>query len=187
MRLAVAGLLALAVPARADVIADAEEPAPITKLGFRIGFSRIPLADTPLAAAQLGIGVEHPVFGELRVFGEYEWLWLSEVPEDPQMPSSFAGAGHRTHLGVRRTFASKRLAIIRFYADVETGGGLGLYDAPAGPQIVPHAFVGLRGGYQITKRRARAARQLETELHFRVLAVEHGVGFGGGLGFYWGD
>jgi hypothetical protein len=193
VRLAIAVLLLLASAAQAESLAYDEPaptstPPPLTKLGFRLGGGSIPLADSALAAVQLGIGVEHAVFGKLRMFAEYEWLWLSVAPDDPNaMQPAFTGSGQRTHLGVRRAFATKRVHMIRFYADVEAGGGLGLYDVPTGAAAVPHAFAGLRGGYQIVKRSARASRVLETELSVRAIVVEHGVGFGGGLGFYWGD
>jgi hypothetical protein len=188
---ALALLLVLARAAHAEPLeandVDPPPPVPQTKLGFRIGFGRTPLADQPLASAQVAIGVEHAVFGKLRVLGEYEWLWLSDVPDDPGMSSTFVGSGHRAHVGLRRAFAGMRRSIIRFYADVEAGGGLGIYDAPNGSAVMPHGFIGLRGGYQVTKRRAESSRVLETELHVRAIVVEHGVGVGGGLGFYWGD
>ena len=63
-------LLALAGTAHAYpvfVATDEPEPdrnpAPATKLGFRLGFGRVPLADDVLGWSSLGIGVEHRVFG----------------------------------------------------------------------------------------------------------------------------
>lgn len=173
-------LLALARTAHA-------EPPPPSKLGFRLGFGRVPIADAVLATSQVAIGVEHPIVDKLRIAAEYEWLWIGEVPRDPEMEMSHTGMGHRTHLGFRHAFASKRVHVIRFYADVEAGGGLGLYDTPTDSGVMPHGFVGLRAGYSVTMRSSRDAQVLETELHFRAIVVEHGVGFGGGLGFYWGN
>jgi hypothetical protein len=169
-----------------DELGYGKPPPPVTKLGFRLGTGRVPLEDSALGVGQLAVGVEHAVFGKLRMLAEYEILWLSDVPRDPEMPSRFTGLGHRTNLGLRRSFAVKQFDAIRFYADLEAGGGLALYDVPGGGAM-PHGFIGLRAGYQIIKRRVRAARVLEVELQLRAIVVEHGIGFGGGVGFHWGD
>jgi hypothetical protein len=164
------------------------DPGPLTKLGFRIGGARIPLAEhLALGAMSLAIGVDHEVWGETRVIAEYECLYLSETTDDPEMAPVFTGMGHRTHLGLRRALATKTFENIRFYIDGEAGGGLALLETPTGGEVLPHGFVGMRAGYQLTKQRARGSRVLETEIQFRAIAVEHGVGFGGGLGFWWGD
>jgi hypothetical protein len=163
--------------------AHAEAP---TKFGFRLGVGHVPLADRPLMTSGIALGVEHPVFGKLRMLAEYEWLWLADAPADV-MSTSFMSMGHRTNLGFRRAFATKRIEIVKFYADVEAGGGLGLYDTADGGEVLPHGFVGLRGGYQLRMRNPSASRVFEVELNVRGIVVEHGIGIGGGLGFSWGD
>jgi hypothetical protein len=156
------------------------------KLGFRFGFGRIPLENERLGGIEIAIGVEHPITRKLRVMAEYEWMWLSVVPPDGAMMEDpiVSGMGHRANLGVRRTFEEKRLEEIRFYADLEIGGGLGMYEGGFETHVEPHGFVGIRGGYTIRTRESGTA--LETEILVRATIVDQGVGIGGGLGFYWG-
>lgn len=156
------------------------------KLGFRFGFNRIPLEEERLGGFTLAVGVEHEITRKLRAMAEYEWMWLSVVPPDDAMVTepAVSGMGHRGNLGVRMNFEEKAFDEIRFYADLETGGGLGMYEGGMQTHVEPHGFVGIRGGYTIRTRRSRTT--LETELQLRAVVVEQGIGFGGGLGFYWG-
>ena len=160
-----------------------------TKLGFRLAFSRTPLEEEPLGAMGIALGLEHRISDRNRAMAEYEFMWLNRVPPEDEMPAEppqpYAGMGHRVHLGFRREIERKDLHSIRFYADVEIGGGLGMYDAPTGVEVEPHGFLGVRGGYHIRMSDSKST-QFETEIHFRALFLEYGVGFGGGLGFYWG-
>jgi len=160
-----------------------------TKLGFRLGVGTLPLG-IKNTMFQFALGVEHPVFGELRMLAEYEFLWISssEDYEDP-MAARYTSMGHRTNFGVRRTVLDKRFSRkqIELYVDFEAGGGIGLYDVPDGSHIVPHVFGGIRLGYRIGAQERHGSKVLETEILLRPIIVEDGVGFGGGFGFYWGD
>ena len=186
---ALVALLALAGTAHAYPVfgvtdEELNNPDPTTKLGFRIGFGRMPLDET-LDWSGLTLAVEHAVFGKLRMLAEYDYLWLATATDDPAMP--FTSTGHRTNVGFRLAFATKDYDKLKFYGDVEVGGGLGLYDAPTGAAFVPHGFVGMHFGYAIVDRRPRASRTFEVEVNIRALVVEHGMGLGCGFGFYWGD
>ena len=152
------------------------------KLGFRFGFGRMPLEGERLGGIQLTVGVEHPITRKLRALAEYDWMWLSVVPPDEgTMEPTVAGMGHRGNLGVRRRFEEKLFHEIRFYADLEAGGGLGVYEGALDTHVKPHGFLGIRGGYAIKSR-----TQLEIEIQFRGIVIEQGIGFAGGMGFYWG-
>ena len=120
------------------------------------------------------------------MLAEYEYLWLGIVPDDPEAASGPTSIGHRTSLGFRYAALAKNVHVIKFYMDVEAGAGLAIYDVP-GETLSPHGFVGTRLGWQIHDRDPGSSRTWETELHIRALVVEHGIGLGGGLGFYWGD
>jgi hypothetical protein len=117
---------------------------------------------------------------------EYEWMWLNVIPPDDAMMEDqiVSGMGHRANLGLRRTFEEKRFEEIRFYADLEIGGGIGMYEGGFENHVEPHGFVGIRGGYTIRTR--GSGTSLETEILVRATVVDQGVGIGGGLGFYWG-
>jgi hypothetical protein len=155
-----------------------------TKLGFRFGANRIPFAHERLGGFEIALGVEHPITRKLRVMAEYEALWLSVVPPDEDtMDPPITGMGHRGNLGLRRTIEEKAFGEIRFYADVELGGGLGMYEGME-THVAPHGFFGLRGGYTIRTHPNKTA--LETAISIRAIVVESGIGLGGGLGFYWG-
>ncbi len=178
---------ALVVVALLAGVAHADDVDPAhNKLGMQIEFGWLPLADQRIGAIGLGLGVDHPVFGATRMFAEYEWLFVSDIPDDGTMPTT-NGTGHRVHLGVRRMVASKRVESVRFHADVEGGGGLGMYDHAAGVEVVPHGFVGLRAGYTVYSPSSRAAHTFDVAVCFRATAVERGVGFGGGIAIAWGD
>ena len=148
------------------------------KLGWRIGGLRVPVGDHELATLALGIGVEHAVHHDLRVWGEYDWLWVNG---GAMGSPAFTGSGHHTALGIRHTLLAKTvLGGLRFYLDGELGGGVALAsEDPFGTVLVPHATAGLRGGY--------AVRGWEPELLVRAIVAEHGTGVQVGFGMMWGD
>lgn len=166
----------------------ADDDAPPNRLGFRGVFGAVPIGAQTTGLLGLGLAVEHPVFGPTtRVLAEYELLWaLTETSSgDPAMPPPmFTGTAHRAHLGVRTTLADTTAIAgkLRLFVDGEVGGGLGMATLPARVAIVPHAFAGVRAGYDLHGRRG----MFGFELYVRALAVPDGLGASGGLAFTWG-
>jgi hypothetical protein len=147
------------------------------KLGWRIGGTRTPIGERDLTTMALGLEVEHPLACELRVFGEYDWLWVTD-------PASHAmdvtGSGHRVGAGLRhRLLGATAAHVLHFYVDGELGGGMMLASTANGAVVVPHAIAGLRAGYTLNG--------WEPELMVRALAAEHGAGVMFGVGMLWGD
>jgi len=171
-------LVALCGSARAD---DA-----FNMFGFRMGVGALPIDGGNTLTVSLGLGVEHPVFKNTRVFGEYEYLWLNE--RDPLMHERH-GNGHRTSLGLRRELIGKGKRQLRLYLDGELGGGLALTnDNMMGVSFVPDGFVGLRGGYDLYSRADDSpSRTFEVELLLRAIAIREGAGMMFGVGMLWGN
>ena len=150
------------------------------KLGFQLGAGGARLGDAGLSTVQLGIGLEHRIAGKLRALAEYDLLWIGSSDAMDNAPPT---SGHRASLGVRRRIARKLI----FYADVQAGAGLGLYDTRDASFVAPHAFAGLRGGYRLALGRSPGSRAFETAVDLRALAFADGYGFVATFGFYWDD
>jgi hypothetical protein len=184
-------VLVLVLDARAHAnpiyIADEpREPADARNLfGFRFAFGLLPIDHLPTATYSVGLGVEHPVFGKWRVFGDYEWLWLERQHTD-QMAGEH-GDGQRVQVGVRRRLASKRAwDILRLYVDGELGGGFSLVnDNMTGMHALPDGLAGLRVGYDLAAHRTSDAKLLEFEVVVRAIAIPGGIGMMGGVGALW--
>ena len=154
--------------------------------GFRMGVGALPIEGGDTLTVSLGLGVEHPVFKKTRVFGEYEWLWLTE--RDPRMPPHH-GNGHRASLGLRRELLGKGKRQLRVYLDGELGGGLALTnDTMLGVALMPDFFAGLRGGWDLYSRADDSpSRTFELELLLRAIVIREGVGMMLGVGMLWGN
>lgn len=200
MKLAALVLVALAAVAEAsppdpdEYIEEPVDDPAFNMLGFRMSFGALPLHDARTMSLSVGIGVEHPVFKKTRVFGEYEWLWL--MRSDPRAVESMTprpdehGSGHRTLLGLRRELVSKRVSrTFSLFVDGELGGGIALAnDNMRGLELLPTAFVGLRGGYDFySPREDSPSRTFEAEFLLRAIAIEQGVGMLFGVGMFWGN
>lgn len=161
------------------------------QLGFGIAFDQVPIAGHRVMQMGIGLAVEHPVFRHWRVFGEYEYLWLTEATTD-QMDVALDGSGHRSSIGLRRQLVGTTLGkVLTLSIDGEVGGGVGIFsDNLTGAHIMPHAFAGLRLGYVFRAREADDASppgaSFGAAFTFRAIAVEHGIGGMFGLGFAWG-
>jgi len=173
----------------------AEPDAPATHdrlLAFRIGGGRQTIERRDLEVLGLALAVEHRVYHQLRITGEYEYVWLgAEDPADSTRTTT--GSGHRASLIVRHHLARTRILAdtVRFFIDGELGGGLLLGSEPMiGTIVQPHALVGIRIGYDLIKLRrdTRASRVWEPDLTFRALATPgERVGVLIGVGMGWGD
>ena len=177
-------------PASSD---DDDDPG-FNMLGFRFTVGALPLDGAQATALSLGLGVEHPVFQKTRVFGEYEWLWLFR--NDQRAIDSMAprpeehGSGHRTLVGLRRELKGKRLSsAFSLFLDGELGGGVALVnDNMTGLELMPTAFLGLRGGYDFYSRNHDSpSRTFEAEFLLRAVAVQDGIGVLFGVGMFWGN
>lgn len=170
---------------------DDDEPA-FNMLGFRFGFGALPRDGGRMTTLSIGLGVEHPVFDRTRVFGEYEWLWFSHHSEremDVGIRLERGGTGHRSTIGLRRELLAKGFGRMRMFVDVELGGGLAVAsDHRTGLELVPAGVAGLRFGYDLYSRSDDSpSRTFETELLFRAIAVEDGIGAMLGAGMLWGN
>lgn len=176
-------LLVLMLGHAALAVADDGEPRNL--FGFRIGLGALPLDQVSIDTASVGMGVEHPVWGAWRAFGDYEWLWLMRSHTDTM--SGIHGDGQRVQLGVRHAIADKRLAsYIRLFVDAELGGGFALVDDDrVGMHALPNALAGVRVGYELTSDRRSESRQLDAELVVRAIAIPEGLGMLAGAGFLW--
>lgn len=176
--------------------------APASMLGFHIGGGKLPILGQELQTTALGISVEHEVWGSLRVFGEYEWLFLGKRDTERKNQDVMDGSGQRAHVGLRRTITASRAigGFLRFYVDGEAGGGLMLADGSAlaspgalmqsAPSAIvrPYGFAGIRFGYDFIqlKHDTRGSRVWEPEIMLRAIKVEDGVGFTAAVGMTWG-
>jgi hypothetical protein len=174
-------------------LAAADEPAPAhNKLGFRIGFGTL-TEKTKLHTFSLGLQIEHPVFTTTRVFAEYELMWLGEAESMSPATDGMPYNGHRSSLGIRSELLGTSFGRdgVHLYIDAEIGGGLGVVsDDISGVQVLPHAFVGVRGGYDFLwgGKHAGSSRVFEAELLARAFRMPDGgraVLFG--VGMLWGD
>ncbi len=173
--------------------ADDDEPA-FNMLGFRLSAGVVPIEGYPTTTMSVGLGVEHPVFDKTRMFGEYEWLWLSRVDErafdSMIVHPERHGSGHRLTAGLRRELIAKGMGrSVRLFVDGELGGGLALVnDNFSGVTLIPAGVVGLRLGYDIYSRSDESpSRTFEAELLVRAVAVQSGIGGMIGLGLLWGN
>jgi hypothetical protein len=170
----------------------ADEPPAFNMLGFTAGAGALPEDGRAATTFALGVTVEHPVFRKTRVFGEYEWLWLSPRPSPRDVMvvrPERDGSGHRVHLGLRRELFAQGHGDVRTFVDAELAGGVALvHDDIAGTRVVPDVLVGLRLGYDIyTDRDDSPSRTFEFAFTFRALAVGDGVGGMAGLAMLWGN
>ncbi len=191
--------------ARAEMIAlpdpptsasdDTDDDAMPSMLGFRFGGGTAELPHGPVFEMGLGIGVEHHLFGRWRLGGEYEYLFLSDDTElmaGNERAQTSVGRGHRAHVLLRRRMLESRWiqGRIRFFADAELGGGMLLASVPSETIVAPHAFVGVRAGYDISSLGdSRGSRIWESEILVRAIANRRDgtVGWMFGIGMNWGD
>lgn len=162
--------------------------------GFRFGGGVQPIDGRDLSMMSLALEVEHRLTGELRLVGEYEYVWLGVDDTESENQNVHDGSGHRASLIARYPlFRSRRVLDehVRFYVDVEAGGGFLLGAEPmSGTISVPHALLGIRVGYDIFKLRedTRASKVWEPEVLVRVIGTPNNqVGFLVGVGMAWGD
>lgn len=168
---------------------DDDDPG-FNMLGTRVGFGTMPIGDGASSlTVSLGLGVEHPVFKRTRVFGEYEWLWLTSRTAPMDSEPEHNGSGHRAVLGLRRELFGTGSRSMHAFVDGEVGGGLGIAnDSMLGLEILPTGFAGMRVGWDLYSRSDESpSRTFEFELMFRVLVVPDGAGFMTGIGMAWGS
>jgi hypothetical protein len=173
---------------------DVEDEPAFNMLGFRFAAGAVPRDGGRSSVLSLGLGVEHPVFGKTRMFGEYEWLWLAHYDERAMdsvvVRPERRASGHRASLGLRRELLAKTPgSSVRLFIDVELGAGLALVDDNmTGFELAPAGIAGLRVGYDIYSRSDESpSRTFEAEMLFRALFVEGGVGGMAGIGILWGN
>jgi hypothetical protein len=201
VKLATLVLLALTHVAAAERVSDDDyedpeevEPNPAFNMfGFQFTAGALPIHGRT-GVLSLGLGIEHPVFKKTRVFGEYEWLWLTQTDERDYYGMSprpeRRGNGHRTSLGLRRELVGKRTSrAMRIFIDGELGANVALVDDNmTGVSFRPGALFGLRLGYDIyTGSDESPSRTFEIEMVMRAIAIQGGAGALIGLGMFWGN
>ncbi len=163
----------------------------VAKLGFRVGYGPMSFAHRSVSATSIEIGVEHPVFGNTRVFGEWEWMWLSERDPDQAMAigrEPTHGSGQRVSAGLRHALIAKSHHEMAWYLDGELGGGAMLASEDTlGTHAVPTGIVGMRLGFDF-RNGDSTSRVFETEILVRALVTPRdGTGLLVGVGMLWGD
>jgi hypothetical protein len=145
-------------------------------LGYRLGGGMLPIDHQSTAALSIGITAEHPIAHRLRIFGEYEWIWLYH--RDSNDMSTDRGDGQRAQVGLRARLTDKQWHELDFFVDGDVGGGFLLAsDNMTGLAALPDAFVGLHAGYEV--------RGLACEALVRFVRVPDGNGVMAGVGFSW--
>jgi hypothetical protein len=188
LALALASIAMAAGVARADDEPSSDESPAINMLGFRIGLGQQPLAGTQMSVMSIGLSLEHPVFRPVRVFGEYELVWVGRA-DDRTMPAAVEqyGDGHRIHTGLRASLVAKRIGGVRLFVDGELGGGFALIsDNLTGVHAMPHLLFGVRAGYDLYARNS-PSRRFEAEILVRGIETADGVGAMFGVGMLWGN
>jgi hypothetical protein len=176
-------------PRRKKARKPAQPPLTESKLGFRIALGPVPVEGRRLMVIGLGLGVEHHLAGQWRILGEYEFVWLSDM--NARRDEDLANNGHRFHTGLRRVLVESRIikGALRFYVDGEVGGGLLAGTMPrtmtTDAAVLPHAFAGIRFGYNFVQKNNKASRVWEPEFLLRAIAVPDGVGLTFGVGMFW--
>jgi len=177
-----------------DTDGTADDNPAFNMLGVRFAIGALPIRHANTLTMSLGLGVEHPVFKKTRVFGEYEWMWLDQRPDERDLMSTTPrpdrhGSGHRAVLGLRRELFGKGRRSMRAFLDGELGAGLALTnDNVRGVEMLPTLFTGLRAGYDIySSSDDSPSRTFEAELLVRAIAVPEGIGMLGGFGMAWGN
>ena len=169
---------------------EAPEPSH-DKLGFRITFGRLHLTERDVKTVGLALHVEHPVFRNVRLFAEYEYLWLDEEEPTTPVTAGYTGTGHRALGGVRAEMIGATIRdAVHFYVDAELGGGIGVIsDEISGAQLVPQVFAGVRAGYDYLwgHKTAHSSRVWEAEVIARAFRFDGGTGAMFGIGMGWGD
>jgi hypothetical protein len=193
VKIALLALLAMTATARAD---DEEvDPSPAFNMfGFRMSAGGLPLEGGRTIVLSLGLAVEHPVFKKTRMFGEYEWLWVSWIGEraldtGASRPDRH-GTGHRASFGLRRELLGKNMSrSVRMFVDGELGGNVALInDNMTDMTFAPGGLVGMRLGYDVYSNEDDSpSRTFEAEILIRMIVVEHGAGALTGIGLHWGN
>ncbi len=161
-------------------------------LGFRIDYGDLATSGRDLRWTGLAIVGEHRLAGRLRGLAEYTYAWVGIKDDERMNQDVIDGSGHRLQLGVRYTALESRkiFETIRFYADLEAGvGATYAWEPTRGDLVAPHAFAGLRIGYDFTRMNTgtRASTVWQPEVIGRVVTSPHGTITMFGIGFGWGE
>ncbi len=195
-RLGVAALLMTVAIGSGHASADDDNPA-FNMFGFRMSAGALPLdGGSRTTVLSVGLGVEHPVFQKTRVrmFGEYEWLWMTWLDEragdSVVIRPERHGNGHRASVGLRREVLAKNLSrSVRVFLDGEVGAAVALMnDNMHGASFVPSSLIGFRFGYDVYSREDESpSRTFEAEVLVRAIVIEGGAGAMMGMGMAWGN
>lgn len=198
MRLTALLLLALAAPAAAErPVAPAQlaveppppppAPAAYTRLGTRISYASLPIADVPTWSCALGLSLDRRVVGGLRFVGEYDFVWLGPPDGLDEGVAGLPASGHRLQGAARYALGRHAVtSLFELFVDADAGAGASILDDPMRGVIAPvHAFAGLRAGMTLVQPDRRAI--WDYELIVRVHAGPDGLGTFLGLGMAWGE
>jgi len=197
VRLAALVVLALAAPAAAErPVAPAElaveppvpRPAPsYTRLGTRVSYASVPLDQVQMSSYALGLSLDRPVLGGLRLVGEYDYVWLGPLDGIEQGVAGLPASGHRLQAAVRHTLGRAALSpLFQIFLDVDAGAGASIIDDPMRGVIAPvHAFAGVHAGMTLVQADRQAI--WDYDLLLRIHASADGIGAFLGVGMSWGE
>ncbi len=175
------------------IVAPPPPPPPAeklhTRLGWRVGMGKLPFGQLEVSTIELlQLTGDIQLTDRTRTFAEYELMLLT--PDGPPMMKSVGGIGHRGSVGLVREILGRRTrdGAAAFDLSGELGGGATLVSGTIGDRVLPHGLAGLRCGFSLhPEHDTKREPSFGFELLVRATFVPDGVGFGFGLGMYWGE
>jgi hypothetical protein len=156
-------------------------------LGFRIGMMNTELEGHERSMFAIGAQWNLALAGSLRAMAEYDYL-LTLGNEGPEMPP-VRGRGHAGRIGGRFAVLDTTVKdVMHLYVGVEATAGLAYVgDNYVGPQVLPHALVGARFGYELWKHDDKSQSSMfGAHLLAGALITAGDVGFTFQVGMEWG-
>ena len=163
------------------------EPPRDHSLGIRFGPMLTEVEDHERTMIAFGAQWNLALTRRLRAMVTYDYLLATgDVP--PEMPVVH-GRGHTTRIGgwlavLDRTIRDDGMVYLGIEA---TGGAAYVSDNYLGPQVLPHALVGTRVGYELWADGDSPSSMFGAHLLFATLITPGDVGFVFQIGMEWGQ
>jgi hypothetical protein len=170
--------------------APPEKPKPPRdrSLGVRFGMMNTALEGHERSMFAIGAQWNLALVGSLRAMAEYDYLFMLGG-EGPEMPP-VRGRGHAGRIGGRFAVLDTTVKNAAFlYIGVEATAGLAyVADNYVGPQVLPHALVGARLGYELWEHDAKSQSSMfGAHILAGALITAGDVGFTFQVGMEWGQ